>query len=58
MRFDILSLFPEMLKGAFGYSIVKRAQEKGLVQINLVDIQPGDVPITYADVSLLSRDVG
>jgi tRNA (guanine37-N1)-methyltransferase len=35
MRIDILTLFPKMFKGPFGESIIKRAQEKGLVTINL-----------------------
>lgn len=33
MRIDILSLFPEMLEGTFGHSIVKRAQTAGKVEI-------------------------
>ncbi len=35
MRIDILSLFPEMFEGAFGHSIVKRAQEANLVEIHV-----------------------
>lgn len=35
MRIDILTLFPEMFKGVFEESIIKRAQEKGIVNINL-----------------------
>jgi len=33
MKFDIITLFPEMFKGVFDNSIIKRAQEKGLVEI-------------------------
>jgi len=33
MRIDILTLFPEMIEGMFSYSIIKRAKEKGLVEI-------------------------
>ena len=33
MRIDILTLFPEMFAGPFAESIIKRAREKGLVQI-------------------------
>jgi len=33
MRFDIISLFPESLTSYFAVSILKRAQEKGLVEI-------------------------
>lgn len=35
MRIDILTIFPEMFKEVFGQSIIKRAQEKGLVEIVL-----------------------
>ena len=34
MKIDILTLFPEMFKGPFDESIVKRAQEKGKVEIS------------------------
>ncbi len=43
MRIDIITIFPEMLEGPFGHSIVKRAKEKGLVEIylhNLRDFSP------------------
>lgn len=33
MRFDILTLFPEMFIGPLSESILKRAQEKGLIEI-------------------------
>ena len=33
MRLDILTLFPEMMAMFFGQSILKRAQNKGLVQV-------------------------
>lgn len=33
MRIDIVTLFPEMFGGPFGESILKRAQEKGLVEL-------------------------
>ena len=39
MRFDILSLFPDYFRGPFDNSMVKRAKEKGLVGINLVNIR-------------------
>jgi tRNA (guanine37-N1)-methyltransferase len=35
MRIDIISVLPELLQGPLNYSIVKRARDKGLVQINL-----------------------
>lgn len=39
MRIDILTLFPEMFAGPFAYSIIKRAMEKGLVEIHLHNIR-------------------
>jgi len=35
MRIDVLTLFPEMLKGFLENSIIKRAREAGLVEVNL-----------------------
>ncbi len=39
MRIDILTIFPDMFRGPFDESIVKRAVEGGLVSINLHDIR-------------------
>ena len=39
MKIDILTLFPDMFKGPFTESILKRAQEKGLIDINLINIR-------------------
>ncbi len=39
MFFEILTLFPSMFGGVFSESIIKRAGEKGLVSINLVDFR-------------------
>jgi tRNA (guanine37-N1)-methyltransferase len=39
MKIDILTLFPEMFKGPFEESIVKRAQEKELVEINIHNLR-------------------
>ncbi|TCO08904.1 tRNA (guanosine(37)-N1)-methyltransferase TrmD [Natronoflexus pectinivorans] len=39
MRIDILTLFPEMFEGPFNESILRRAQEKGFVEIVLHDIR-------------------
>lgn len=39
MIIDILTLFPEMFAGPFDASIIRRARERGLVEINLVDIR-------------------
>ncbi|RPH32304.1 MAG: tRNA (guanosine(37)-N1)-methyltransferase TrmD [Bacteroidales bacterium] len=35
MRFDIISVLPELLESPLGHSIIKRAQTKGLVEIAL-----------------------
>lgn len=39
MTIDILTLFPKMFKGPFAESIVKRAQEKELVEIKIHDLR-------------------
>ncbi|MCX6248673.1 MAG: tRNA (guanosine(37)-N1)-methyltransferase TrmD [Bacteroidetes bacterium] len=39
MQIDILTLFPEMFEGPFSQSILKRAKEKGIVQIFLHNIR-------------------
>lgn len=39
MKFDILTLFPEMFRGPFDESIIKRAQDKGLIEIALYQIR-------------------
>ncbi|MBS1252816.1 MAG: tRNA (guanine-N(1)-)-methyltransferase [Anaerolineales bacterium] len=39
MRFDIFTLFPQMFAGPFEESIIKRAQENGLVEVAIHDIR-------------------
>lgn len=39
MRFDILTLFPEMFESVLDDSIIGRAQEKGLIELNYVQIR-------------------
>ncbi len=39
MLIDILSLFPEYFQGPFDVSMLKRAQEKGLIEIRHTDIR-------------------
>jgi len=39
MRIDVLTLFPEMFASPLGASILKRAQQAGVVDINLTDIR-------------------
>lgn len=39
MHFDILTLFPDMFRGVFGDSIIKRATDNGILSFNYVDIR-------------------
>jgi len=39
MKIDILTLFPEMFKGVFEDSILKRAQESGKVEIRIINFR-------------------
>lgn len=39
MKITFLTLFPQMFTGVFENSILKRAQDKGLVQVNYVNIR-------------------
>ena len=39
MRIDILTVLPDLLEGPLNHSIVQRARDKGLVEINLVNLR-------------------
>ena len=39
MKIDILTLFPEMFNGFKESSIIKRAINKGLVEINIINFR-------------------
>lgn len=39
MKIDILTLFPDMFKGPFDESILRRAQDKSLVEINIHNLR-------------------
>ncbi len=39
MRIDIITVLPNLLSGPLDYSIVKRAREKGLVEVHLHDLR-------------------
>ncbi|NMA52597.1 MAG: tRNA (guanosine(37)-N1)-methyltransferase TrmD [Peptococcaceae bacterium] len=39
MRFDILTLFPEMFTGPLTSSIIKRARDRGIIEVNLFNIR-------------------
>ena len=39
MRFDVLTLFPEMIEGMIKDSILKRAIEKGIIEVNIINFR-------------------
>jgi len=39
MRFDVLTLFPDSINAIMSDSIIGRARDKGLIEINLIDIR-------------------
>ena len=39
MRIDIITVLPELLESPLNYSIVKRAREKNLVEINIINLR-------------------
>lgn len=39
MRIDIITVHPELIESPLNYSIIKRGREKGLVEINLVNLR-------------------
>ncbi|HMG35700.1 MAG TPA: tRNA (guanosine(37)-N1)-methyltransferase TrmD [Blastocatellia bacterium] len=39
MRFDVVTIFPEMFQGVFEFGIVRRAVESGLIEIALHDLR-------------------
>jgi len=39
MRIDIITVLPELIESPLNHSIIKRAKEKGLIEINLVNLR-------------------
>ncbi len=39
MRIDIISVLPDLLKSPFNHSILKRARERGLLEINVINLR-------------------
>ncbi|MDP2980733.1 MAG: tRNA (guanosine(37)-N1)-methyltransferase TrmD, partial [Candidatus Omnitrophota bacterium] len=39
MRIDVLTIFPKMFDAVLGESIIKRAKEKKVVEINIIDLR-------------------
>ena len=50
MRFDIITVLPELLEGPFNHSILKRAQQKNLLEVYLHPLRD------YADGKHLQVD--
>lgn len=49
MKISIITLFPNMIQGFFNESIIKKAQDKGIVEIEIVDLRSFAVD-TYGTV--------
>ncbi|MBR4720885.1 MAG: tRNA (guanosine(37)-N1)-methyltransferase TrmD [Clostridia bacterium] len=39
MKFNVLTLFPDMLRSVLGESIIGRAEEKGIIELNILNIR-------------------
>ncbi|MBA3675103.1 MAG: tRNA (guanosine(37)-N1)-methyltransferase TrmD [Chitinophagaceae bacterium] len=39
MKIDIISVVPDLMESFFSHSILKRAKEKGLIQVNLINLR-------------------
>ncbi len=39
MRIDVITLFPQMFYGPFGESILKRACDRGIIELNVIDLR-------------------
>ncbi len=39
MRIDIISVVPDLLNGPFDHSILKRARDKGLAEVNVINLR-------------------
>ncbi len=39
MRIDIITVLPELLRSPFDHSIIKRAADKGLLEINIINLR-------------------
>jgi tRNA (guanine37-N1)-methyltransferase len=39
MKIDIISVVPDLMESFFSHSILKRAKEKGLLQVNLINLR-------------------
>lgn len=39
MHIDIITVLPELIRGSFEHSILRRAHDKGLAKVNLIDLR-------------------
>ena len=39
LKFTVITLFPQMFASSLGHSILKKAQEKSLISVRLVDLR-------------------
>ena len=39
MRIDVVTIFPDLIRAVLGFSIVKRAQEAGVVEVHVHDLR-------------------
>jgi tRNA (guanine37-N1)-methyltransferase len=39
MRFDIITVLPDLLQSPLNHSIMRRAQDKGLIEVNLINLR-------------------
>lgn len=39
MRFDIISIVPDLLQSPLNHSIMRRAQDRGLIEINIINLR-------------------
>ncbi len=39
MKIDIISIVPDLLQGPFAHSILKRARDKGLLEVNVINLR-------------------
>ncbi|MRR20312.1 tRNA (guanosine(37)-N1)-methyltransferase TrmD, partial [bacterium] len=39
MRIDIITVLPELLRSSFDESIIRRARDRGIVEINVINLR-------------------
>ncbi len=51
MEFNIITIFPDIFKAYFKQSIIKKAEEKGIIKINIIDLRKfaGDTNFSVDD---------